>query len=155
MQMNVVSLRMSIDSALRLSNPSLKDLEDAVNYFKALEMHERATEHIGLLCLDAQNRPTAVSIVSVGGVSKCYVDPRSIFSTALLSNASSIVVAHNHPSGVTEITHDDFCVYQRLREAGALIGVEVTDFLILSPCGKWDSYMKYERNDLPSISGRK
>jgi DNA repair protein RadC len=51
--------------------------------------------------------------------------------SAILSNAASIIVGHNHPSGKTEPSREDIEVTKRLVEAGKIIGIEVLDHIIV------------------------
>jgi DNA repair protein RadC len=67
-----------------------------------------------------------------GVASACYASPREIFQKALMNNAVSIVVAHNHPSGDPEPSKADIEVTRKLVAAGEIIGVPIVDHVI---CG--------------------
>lgn len=62
----------------------------------------------------------------------CYCSPREVFTKALLNNAISIIIAHNHPSGDPEPSSADLAVTKKLIEAGELIDIPITDHII---CG--------------------
>jgi len=70
--------------------------------------------------------------VSVGTLDSALVHPREVFKPALLLNAAAIVLVHNHPSGDPTPSAEDRTVTQRLLEAGKILGVELTDHLIVA-----------------------
>ena len=59
------------------------------------------------------------------------VHPREVMKSAILSNAASIIVGHNHPSGKAEPSKEDIEVTKRLVEAGKIIGIDVLDHIIV------------------------
>ena len=88
-------------------------------------------EQFIIACLNTKNEPTNISVVSVGSLNKAIVHPREVFKTAILSNASSIMAFHNHPSGDTTPSDQDIQLTNRLYEAGELLGIKVLDHLII------------------------
>ncbi len=88
-------------------------------------------EQFIIACLNTKNEPTNISVVSVGTLNKAIVHPREVFKTAILSNASSIMAFHNHPSGDTTPSDQDIQLTHRLVEAGELLGIKLLDHLII------------------------
>ena len=84
-----------------------------------------------VLVLNAQRRVTATVEVTRGIVDASLVSPREVFRTAIALNAVSIIIAHNHPSGVTAPSEDDKTITRQLVDAGKLLGIPVLDHLIL------------------------
>jgi DNA repair protein RadC len=84
-----------------------------------------------LVTLDTKHRVIGTPIISVGTVAHTYLSPREIYRDALLSGASAIVVAHNHPSGDATPSDDDRQITRRLAEAGATLGIKLLDHLVL------------------------
>ena len=82
------------------------------------------------------NKLLGYLLVSVGGVTGTVVDPKVIFQAALKSNACSIILAHNHPSGNPEPSRNDLLITGKIKEAGKLLEIKVLDHLIILP----DSY---------------
>ena len=82
-------------------------------------------------CLDMKNQPTSISVVSIGSLNSAIVHPREVYKTAILSNAASIIIAHNHPSGIVDPSHEDITLTNRLDEAGKIIGIKLLDHLII------------------------
>lgn len=84
-----------------------------------------------LVALDSRHRLLATSLVSVGTASHTFLAPREVFRDALLVGASAVVVAHNHPSGDPTPSDDDERITRRLVLAGATLGVELLDHLVI------------------------
>lgn len=84
-----------------------------------------------VIALDVKNQPLAVNIVSIGSVNASIVHPREVFKFALMTNASSIVVAHNHPSGVTRPSNEDIKLTERLEKVSEIIGIKLLDHIIV------------------------
>lgn len=93
--------------------------------------------------LGSTKKVMAIHEVSVGIVDGSMIHPREVFKAAILANASSIIIAHNHPSGEIEPSKLDIQITERLREAGKIIGIEVLDHLIV---GDDDCYSFAENN---------
>jgi DNA repair protein RadC len=81
--------------------------------------------------VDTKHRLLEVATVSVGSLDHTFMSPREVFRDALLANAAAVVLAHNHPSGDPTPSGDDELVTRRLVQAGALVGVEVLDHLVI------------------------
>ncbi len=82
------------------------------------------------LHLNAKNTIVSYEIVSIGTLSSSLVHPREVFKAAILSNAASIILCHNHPSGDPDPSKEDLNLTKRLAEAGKLLGIEVLDHVI-------------------------
>jgi DNA repair protein RadC len=63
------------------------------------------------------------------------VHPREVFKDAIMHNAYSVVLAHNHPSGDPEPSEDDLAMTKRLVETGKILGIEVIDHIIITKNG--------------------
>jgi len=96
-------------------------------------------EHFVALMLDAKNRIIGIHTVSVGSLFAALVSPREVFKAAILANAASVVVAHNHPSGDVTPSPEDIQVTKTLSEAGKLLDIEVLDHVIVGEDGAWTS----------------
>jgi DNA repair protein RadC len=93
------------------------------------------TEEMILMCLDRKNEIIAVHKVSSGGTSSVLADPKVIFTLALRSLASGIIVAHNHPSGNLTASREDINLTKRLVQIGEIFDIKIFDHLILSDDG--------------------
>lgn len=103
---------------------------DAEKLFREF-IGEADREIFCILCLNTKNEPTNFSIISIGSLNSSIVHPREVFKCALLASANSIVLCHNHPSGVAEPSTEDLVTTKRLVDAGNIIGIKVIDHIIL------------------------
>lgn len=88
-------------------------------------------EHCLLVGLDVRHRLLEVTTVSIGSAEHTFMGPREIYRDALLMGASAVFLAHNHPSGDASPSADDRRVTRRLAQAGAAVGVELLDHLVV------------------------
>ena len=88
-------------------------------------------EHLYLLAINSKGNVNGVFEVSHGGVSDAYFNPGSIIKRALLVNARSVIVAHNHVSGDCFPSTEDIAACRRLKEACKIIGIDLADFLVV------------------------
>ncbi len=103
-------------------------------------LRSEIVEVCGLLCLSTRTEVLAYHELSRGTIDMTFVHPRDVFRTALLAHAASVIVAHNHPSGDVTPSVDDRVVTRRLKDAGQVVGVELTDHLIVSADGTYFSF---------------
>ena len=92
-------------------------------------------EHFIAVFLDAQSKVTGITTVSIGTLTESLVHAREVFKAAILANAASIIVAHNHPSGMSTPSDADISVTRKLQEAGRIVGIEVADHVIMGEDG--------------------
>ena len=83
------------------------------------------------LFLDSRSEVIGINTVSVGTLTESLVHPREVFKGAILANAASIIIAHNHPSGEALASEADISVTQKLKEAGRILGIPVEDHVIV------------------------
>lgn len=81
--------------------------------------------------LDGQNRVCGVEFVSQGTVGSSLVTPREVYKSAILANASGLILVHNHPSGVPTPSADDRSITQMIREGGRVLDIPVYDHVII------------------------
>ena len=91
----------------------------------------RPVEQFGVVLLDTKHRVLRTTILSIGSQNATVIEPREVFREAALGAATAIVVFHNHPSGDPSPSPDDVELTRRLAAAGALMGIEVVDHIIL------------------------
>jgi DNA repair protein RadC len=89
-------------------------------------------EHFLVFHLDVRNKIVSSEVVSMGIVSEALVHPREVFRSAVVSCASRIILAHNHPTGETTPSREDYATTDRLRECGLLLGIEVVDHVVVT-----------------------
>lgn len=90
-------------------------------------------ESFNVMYLDNAQQIIALHRHSTGTTGACIVNVKEIVGAAILCNASSIIVAHNHPSHNTEPSHSDITLTKRLKEALGLFDITLIDHLIVTP----------------------
>lgn len=103
--------------------------EDAVAVCEDLRAADR--EHFEVLLLSTKNNLIARVPVSIGCLNATVVHPREVFKAAIVANACSVILVHNHPSGCANPSLSDRRLFDRMTEAGRLLGIEVADCLII------------------------
>lgn len=97
-----------------------------------VEMMALDQEELWVAALDTKNRLVKVAKVYRGSVNTAMIRVGEVFKEALRLNATSIIVAHNHPSSDPAPSPEDILVTRQIVEAGKLLDVEVLDHLILA-----------------------
>lgn len=117
-------------------NRKMNSPESAVLLAKHfLRMHEQTEEYMYMVCLNTKLEMTSVFEISHGNVNSSIVGCREVFQKALLANAVSIILMHNHPSGDPKPSIEDIEVTRRLMEAGKILGIQVLDHIIIGRPG--------------------
>ena len=74
-------------------------------------------------------------VVTIGLLNSSQIHPREVFADAIADRAASVILAHNHPSGVLEPSADDIAVTRQMVEAGNILGISVLDHIIIAKKG--------------------
>lgn len=129
-RVDIVSIKMVKERSMMYKNRQISSPEDAYQLFKEyLDGVDR--EWFVVAALNTKNEPTVISTAHIGTLNSSIVHPREIMKLAVLSNASSIVVCHPHPSGNPEPSQEDIHVTRRLVEASKIMGIDLLDHIIL------------------------
>ena len=137
-ELKVVSIRMVDDPPL-LSKEQLNSPEKVVR-FMADELKKYDRELCCVFNMKSKSQVINMNIVSMGTLDQSVVTPREVFKSSILSNAASIVLMHNHPSGECTPSRDDILMTRRLWECGKMIGIPVIDHIITGDEGKFFSF---------------
>lgn len=110
----------------------LFDSPQAVREFLKVKLGVLEHEVFAVLMLDSQNRLIEYLELFRGSVSQTSVYPREVVKECLSRNAASLVLVHNHPSGVAEPSRADEHLTQTLKSALSLVDVRVLDHMIVA-----------------------
>jgi len=88
-------------------------------------------EHFMIIMLNTKNRVIAKKTVSIGHLQAPLVHPREMFKEAIKRSSAALILVHNHPSGDLTPSREDITTTERLREAGAVLGIDVLDHIIV------------------------
>lgn len=92
-------------------------------------------ETFWMVCLNCASEPIAIYRLSDGAINATIVDVRILFQAALLSNATSILLSHNHPSGQLKASNSDISITKQIVECGRLLQITVLDHIIITVNG--------------------
>lgn len=92
----------------------------------------RRNETVMLLCLNAKCKVICCKEVSEGSVNSASVPPRKVVELALAANATSVILAHNHPSGIALPSDEDVCTTQRIGRALAAVEIQLVDHIVVA-----------------------
>ena len=114
------------------------------DWLKTVDPIDRDKEHGIVVHFNTRMDIKAVEVVSVGIVNSSIVHPREVFRRAIAAGSVSIVLAHNHPSGICEPSYEDIAITQKLRSVGNIVGINFIDHIIFSDSGSYS----FRRNGL-------
>lgn len=97
-----------------------------------MSMAHLQKEQLRGLYLNSRYQLIHEEIISMGSLTANIVHPREVFKPALEHGAVAVIIAHNHPSGSLQPTSDDLAATSQLKAAGALLGIDLLDHLILT-----------------------
>jgi DNA repair protein RadC len=117
-----------------LVREKIRSSRDAYDIFKNT-MLDKPYEEFWILLLNRANKIIRKVPISEGGISGTVVDPKKIFKISLDHHASSIILGHNHPSGMLTPSEADIKITKKLVEAGKLLEIAVLDHLIVADSG--------------------
>ncbi len=103
-----------------------------VRDFLSTRLGSRDAEYFCVITLDVRHRMIGYTELSRGTIDGAAVHPREVVKLALGRGAASVILAHNHPSGVADPSAADLLITKRLQEALALVDVSVSDHLIVA-----------------------
>ena len=135
-RIQILSLRLVREGSILYQTRKISSPKDAVGIGQQF-LEDADREQVIVCCLDTKNQPLSISVVSMGILNSSLIHPREIFKTAILTNAASLILYHNHPSGETEPSTEDINITKRIKEAGVLIGIELIDHIIIGSEGRY------------------
>ncbi|MDR1853564.1 MAG: DNA repair protein RadC [Azoarcus sp.] len=121
--------------AERIADADLLDTPTTVRDWLRLRLAHLPHETFCIVLLDARHRLIEAVDLFHGTLTQTSVYPREVVKLVLARNAASVIFAHNHPSGAAEPSHSDELITRNLKDALALIDVQVVDHLIVPAHG--------------------
>lgn len=112
--------------------PKVVTSADAYECLKNVFPSTDYREYFYILCLNRNNKVLGYCQISAGGLCGTIADVRMIMQTALKSSATSIILAHNHPSGNIQPSEADKDLTRKIKEAGRALDIPIIDHLIIT-----------------------
>lgn len=136
MKIEIVELQLAKKGEIEISDTDgyVYGIETAQGIFIST-IGKSNIEKIGVIFLDSTNKIINYSTLAMGNIDNVKLPLSELFKTALLCNASKFVIAHNHPSGVLEITPPDIKLTKKIGTVASLFDMELIDSLIINMNG--------------------
>ena len=128
-KLEVVSIRLVKDAPL-FSDHKITTPEDAVQLVGEF-LCEMDREVMCVINLKSDGTPINCNVVSIGAVNETIAAPRELFKSSILSNATNIIMVHNHPSGTLTPSRQDIMITDRMLKLTGLMGIVLTDHVIV------------------------
>lgn len=128
-EIDVVNIRLVKDKTL-YSKQQIHTPKDAIKIF-AEELRQYDREVAAIINSQTDGRPININIVSIGTIDQALISPAQIFKSAILANASAMILLHNHPSGQSHPSLADQKATKRLVQCGKLMGIDLLDHIIV------------------------
>ena len=150
-KLDVVSIRLNKDAPLMSGHP-VKSPEDAVKLI-GQELCEMDREVVCIINLKSDGTPINCTFASMGALDRSVAHPRELLKATILSNASTMIMIHNHPSGNLDPSIEDSILTDRMIKICDLVGVPLVDHIIVG--GDNSDYFSFKEKDrLPASNLR-
>jgi len=114
---------------------SIRTPGDVYSLLQKYKYDRKRTEYFLVITVDGAHNAIKIHIVTMGTLNRTLIHPREIFLSAIKDNACAIILAHNHPSGSVTPSKEDDAITKGMCKAGALMGIQVLDHLIITRSG--------------------
>lgn len=111
-------------------NPEILSNEDIWKLCSDIKDSKR--EHFVVFYIDTQSRLIERRIISIGTLSASLVHPREVYEPAVSLSAASLIIAHNHPSGLLQPSAQDMAITSKLKIAGEILGIPLEKHIIIT-----------------------
>ena len=132
---SIAEVRLTYKSKVKPSDrPRVTSSEQAFHIF--LDYWDDSITHIEsmkVMLLNRASRVLGIADLSTGGTNGCLVDVKVVFQYAIKANASSIILAHNHPSGNIKPSQADINITKKVTDGANILDIQILDHIILTP----------------------
>jgi len=130
----------------------IRNYQDVLSF--VYDLKEKKKEYLVCLYLNARNVLIKKETISVGLLDKSLIHPREVFYPAVGTNAASIILVHNHPSGESSPSDKDIEIVKKIVQAGEIMGINVIDFIIIAEGGSYSfsEKLKKEKEELDYVA---
>ncbi|ELC8453219.1 MULTISPECIES: JAB domain-containing protein [Clostridium] len=131
----VVRTKLVKEYDIIFSEDKVYGVEGADNIFDRL-IGGSTLEKVSIICLDSKNKVINAAVTNIGTDKKVDIIPSELFRIAILSNANSIIICHNHPTGDLKPSQYDIDITKKIGYIGSILGIKLIDSLILGDNGE-------------------
>lgn len=122
-------------------NRRIANVKDAI-YLMMNDMQKADREMMFVLNISAKGEVLNMEVASIGTLTQACAIPRELLKSVILSNAASMIMMHNHPSGDPTPSREDFEITERMQYAAELLGVHLLDHIIVGERGTYYSFLE-------------
>lgn len=135
-QVKAIELKAMVELGKRISQADYLKEEQILSSERIakkmiLEFGDKKQEHLVALYLDTQNRVIKQKVIFIGGVRRSIAEPREILHHACRTMATSVIIVHNHPSGVPDPSKSDISFTEKLQRSCQDLGIILLDHIIV------------------------
>ena len=135
-QFNKVSLRLINEKTCEYNPTIIRTQADVVKFIDDLEdIRNHAEERIYCIAMNTKNEIISFSQIAQGSINNCNLDIKGLFKTILLCNASKFILIHNHPSGDSTPSLNDYQITEKIKEASKIMSIEFLDHIVIAQNG--------------------
>lgn len=129
-KISIVRTKLIKEYSLSISDKKVYSIEEAEPIFRKL-IGDSTLEKVAILCMNPQNKAINASLINIGSSASVELDISEICRVAILCNASFVIVAHNHPSGILKPSKYDINITKKIGYALSIFGIKLIDSIIL------------------------
>ena len=132
MKIYKTSIKLVREATTQYNNNNIKNITDIIKLVDNIEdIKNNDVENAYIICLNNKNVPVNYSLIAKGTINASMIDPKTIFKTILLSNASAFIMIHNHPSGDPTPSKQDYEITNILEKASKLLDIKFLDHIVI------------------------
>lgn len=132
MEIYKTSIKLVRETTAQYNNNNIKNITDIIKLIDNIEdIKNNDVENAYIICLNNKNVPVNYSLIAKGTINASMIDPKTIFKTILLSNASAFIMIHNHPSGDPTPSKQDYEITNILEKASKLLDIKFLDHIVI------------------------
>ena len=140
-QFNKISLRLVNEKTYEYNPTIIHTQTDVVKFIDDQEdIRNHTEERVYCIAMNTKNEIIGFSQIAQGGINNCNFDTKGLFKTILLCNASKFILIHNHPSGDSTPSLNDYQITERIKEASKIMGIEFLDHIVIAQNGYTSCY---------------
>ena len=140
-QFNKISLRLVNEKTCEYNPTIIHSSEDVVKFIDDLEdIRNHTEERVYCIAMNTKNEIVSFSQIAQGGINACGLDTKELFKIILLCNASKFILIHNHPSGDSAPSKNDYQVTEKIKEASKIMGIEFLGHIVIALNGYTSCY---------------
>ena len=140
-QFNKISLRLVNEKTYEYNPTIIHTQTDVVKFIDDQEdIRNHTEERVYCIAMNTKNEIISFSQIAQGSINTCGLDTKELFKIILLCNASKFILIHNHPSGDSTPSQNDYQTTERIREASKIMGIEFLDHIVIAQNGYTSCY---------------